>query len=74
MSQHGTHGGSTDTWSSRSPAFDFSIHDVEDGKKISVLKKNLGMTKYMYAWMKHVQEKHAGDTSFNLPESGSYKK
>lgn len=47
---------------------------MEDGKKISVLKKNLGMTKYMYAWMKHVQEKHSGDPSFNLPETGSYKK
>jgi hypothetical protein len=32
------------------------------------------MTKYMYAWMKHVQEKHSGDPSFNLPESGGWKK
>jgi hypothetical protein len=38
------------------PAFDFSIHDVEEGRKISVLKKNLGMTKYLYAWMKHAEE------------------
>lgn len=38
-------------------AFDFSIHDIEDGKKISVLKKNLGMTKYLYAWTKKAEEK-----------------
>lgn len=49
-------------------AFDFSIHDIEDGKKISVVKKNLGMTKYLYAWVKNAEEVNK---ELKMPEKGA---
>lgn len=39
-------------------AHDFAMHEIEDGKKISALKKSLGMTKFLWAWVKHAEEVH----------------